>query len=392
MALVLWRGWRAAAVGALLAALTLSTAWAQPAERPGNWRLVLHAPPETSCPSAQRLQATVGSRLHEWPWHPQGAGLVVVLLEREDKGALRAFVRLTSPQGTVLGERTLRGRTTHCGELMDAVALTISIAMDPLAATRPPNPEAVPKDPEPAPIPDPEPPTPDPAVPVLPLPSPPPAVEPAPPEPSAPAPPQPPSLPTVTLPAFAFPRPPTPALPANPAGRVWRILPPLRVGAHSQATLNALMAPHAVPGWTVGADLAWGLVLAGVQLRVDAPGAAWLSQGAVFSQTTLVEGHACVHGWWMRGCAVVVGGVRHAWSQGGAFQTTRHADLPVVAAGPRLGLDVPLVPRRLAVMVDVDLWGVPLLTRLRDPSAGQVFWTQPPLTVVAGAGLRGWVP
>lgn len=89
-----------------------------------------------SCPDRTALKAAVRSRLGYDPFFPAARQTVVV--EIIDSGrALVARMRLVDEQGMIVGSRELREKRGQCEELVAALSLAISIALDPSAALGP---------------------------------------------------------------------------------------------------------------------------------------------------------------------------------------------------------------------------------------------------------------
>lgn len=347
---------------------------------PAGWHLVVVTPKDERCPSTARLAQVVAARLKEDPWHAPATGQVKVHINRSGKD-LVANIAMVHPDGRPLGTRTLRHRAGHCPLLMDAVALTISIAMDPLAAFRPAPPALAAAEPPPE-TPPPAPPTPL-------------AAPPAP----APAP----ALPAPLQSASAVPAPmPTAAPPQSapkPPPTVWRPprrnpwLPPrLQLGLHSGMLVDVAVAPHAVPGGVVGTTLRWGPGAWLLEVQVEMPGRRTVDGATVVTRLTLGTTGACMVMPRAYICATASAGLREVGGYGSGFASTRSATLPYLAAGPRAGLVLPLVKDRVELTLQTDAWVVPFLTRLRDDGSGRVLWAQAPYTVQFTAGQRIWLP
>ncbi len=130
-----------------------------------------------ACADEASLRQAVAARLGYDPFRPVAENAVSVDVRRVGSRFV-AHVKLIDADSKERGDRELQSKSDDCGDLTSTLALTISIALDPLSLTRPP------PDP-PAPPPDP------PAPPADPPPAPPPSQPPAPPRDQPPPPPRP---------------------------------------------------------------------------------------------------------------------------------------------------------------------------------------------------------
>jgi hypothetical protein len=85
-----------------------------------------------SCPEESALRAEVAARLGRDPFAAQAPTTVSVFLSGKPQ-ALRARIELSDPHGEVTGNRDLTSRNPNCTELFNAVALAVSLAIDPLS-------------------------------------------------------------------------------------------------------------------------------------------------------------------------------------------------------------------------------------------------------------------
>jgi hypothetical protein len=98
-------------------------------------RLIYSRPPEAAtCPDEEAVRAAVAARLGYDPFFPWAPTTVVVDVTRTDS-RFRADVRLIDEHGLVRGARHLETKGSECTDLMAAMALTISIVVDPLSLT-----------------------------------------------------------------------------------------------------------------------------------------------------------------------------------------------------------------------------------------------------------------
>jgi hypothetical protein len=252
-----------------------------------------------SCPDEEGLRRAVAARLGYDPFFPWAKVTVVAHVGKE-AGAYRAEVTLVDEAGVSRGKRAVTASGDDCAPLVSALALTISLALDPLSLG--PKAAAEPTPPSP----------------------PPPQPPPAPPIPAAPeTPPAPPPIP------------PPPVVPEEPAWRGW-------------AGLAVLGSYGATPGVAFGGALRGGIERGrfslGLEARADAPTSAtvppagsvsaWIGQG-----TLLGCGRVAV----VVGCALVSAGPLVA--SGVGLSAPRTAIVPYGAAGPRIGVAWPLGDR-----------------------------------------------
>jgi hypothetical protein len=83
-----------------------------------------------SCPEEMNLRMSVASRLGYDPFSPTASGAIVARLSRREE-ALSGSVEIIDEQGISRGRRELESRDDRCDELSRAMALSISIAVDP---------------------------------------------------------------------------------------------------------------------------------------------------------------------------------------------------------------------------------------------------------------------
>jgi hypothetical protein len=86
-----------------------------------------------SCPDREALQSAVVKRLGYDPFFPVARQTIVVQILDSEAG-LRAEMHLVDADGIIRGSRELSESRGHCDELVAALALAISIALDPSAA------------------------------------------------------------------------------------------------------------------------------------------------------------------------------------------------------------------------------------------------------------------
>lgn len=182
-----------------------------------------------SCPDESAVRSAVAARLGYDPFFPSAAETMFIELSKEKSG-YRARVKLVDDKSNVRGTREIAERGASCSGMIDTLALSISIAIDPDSLTRAPTSEPAP------------------------------ATEPTPND-------------TAALPRTAE---PVPAMPAAPQ-EVRRTAPPpsvrpsLRVEALFAPAVWISSGPPLAVGGELGARLRWPSVSVGLELRGDAP-------------------------------------------------------------------------------------------------------------------------
>jgi hypothetical protein len=294
MSVVRWSLCCACALGLLLAS---SASLAAPSAR----LVYVREADAESCMDDAGLRGAVAARLGYDPFFAW-AKVTVVAHVRKEIGAYHAEVTLVDEAGVSRGKREITSPGDDCAPLGTALALTISIALDPLSLVSKP----IASDP------------------------PPPVIEAEAPIAPPPAPITPPTPPVPIAPPIA----PRPAGESEPAWRGW-------IG------IAALGSYGATPGIAFGGALRGSLVRGhfslGIEARADAPttstataaGAvkAWLAQG-----TLLGCGRAAI----VVGCGFISGGALVA---SGIVVAPHTAALPYGAVGPRIGVEWPLGAR-----------------------------------------------
>jgi hypothetical protein len=314
------------------------------------------------CPDEQTVRAAVAERLGYDPFQP-GARRLVTATVRRAGGSLRGEVNLRDARGAVSGTRQLTATDDDCVELVTAMALAISLAIDPTSLPRPPAPVAPPAG-GPAPSPGGEP-----APRASPAPS-------APSLPSTPPPPAPP--PAVAPPVVAAPRPVVvPAAAPRPS---------LRIGVGG--VFAAGTEPGLTGGFTLLAGIRRGALSGSFEGRADLPASVRATGGGTVSASLLsLTIVPCAH----LGLAVVcalgsVGALRG--SGAGVAQPKDDATL-YGAAGIRAGVEVPLGARLSAAFHgDVAV----TLARATLELEQRPVWTAPPASAALGAGILAHFP
>ena len=277
-----------ATLGAIALALGTATARAAPTAR----LVYSRAPGAESCADEEALRRAVAARIGYDPFFPWATKTVIAGMAPWAPAGFVASVDLVDEHGMAHGARALRTEGS-CDELLDAVALTIAIAIDPLSlAPRPASP---------------------------------------PPPPAAPTAP---SLPATTIVSPARPRTEIVAASA-PVGS------PLRIQGSFGAVASAGVAPRPTAGVAAGVSVRWRDLSLAVEARADLPVSApapiagtvssWLVEGALLP---------CAHADVLFACAV---------AQLGSLQAASERVLNGVSAsrrwlsvGGRFGVQQPL--------------------------------------------------
>lgn len=138
---------KAAGVAVAIAVAVAIMAFANAARAEPTARFVyLRGKGTETCPTEDAIRSGVQTRLGYDPFNSYASStmFVDVTVPRSD-GAFAASLKLVDADNAVRGERLLV-TTGACSELMEAMALTISLAIDPLALTRSGPPPGAPPD------------------------------------------------------------------------------------------------------------------------------------------------------------------------------------------------------------------------------------------------------
>ena len=205
-----------------------------------------------ACPGEAELRKAVAARIGYDPFFPTAQKTVIAQVTRT-AGGYRGKVQIVGDDGKVRGERDLASKGDDCAEIVSAMALAVSIALDDLD-------EAAPTSPAPAP------------------------------EPAPPAPPE--VAPIETRPVA--PPPPPPPRPATSDG------PRVELGASAGPTVSFGTAPAMALGGSLAATLGYGAVGARLDLRGELPSSGSLAPasptGIVSTSTILAALSGCGRG------------------------------------------------------------------------------------------------
>jgi hypothetical protein len=291
-----------------------------------------------SCPDEATLRKAVAARVGYDPFFPYAKRTVVTSLARRD-GEYVASVELIDEQGLAHGAREIR-TSGSCGELLDAAALAIAIAIDPHVLERrasPPPPAA---------------PAPDPSSSAAPS--------------SPPGPPVPPL--GGELPAEAEP----PRAESPPARSFFE--------ANLGAVASSGIAPSLAAGLDLGGAFRVGILSLGVEGRIDAPASRSAAAGGSVSSWLLLGAVVpCAYFGAFLLCGVLQGGGMNASSDG--VPDRRSTWTNAWLAGARAGVLVPVDGRFLfRVRVDALANLAPAALEL----GGTTLWTAPPVSASLG--------
>jgi len=294
----------------------------------------------TACPSEVDLRLWVMARLGYDPFSPQASRVVIARIEAREQ-QLVSSVEVADQDGFSTGRRELSSKNERCEDLARAMALSISLAIDPERASLTHD----------APV-------------VVP------AAEPARDTPPAPAP----RAPAPVAPARAAP-------PAAPQKRPE----PTRPRAFVRGTFESRLGQ--LPGVGLGAGLAAGWRWGWASLALEAHGALSLgrelSPAGNLTGALLIGGLAgCAHWGPMGLCAVAHAGQQRLGTHDVAQPSASSG--PYVGFGPRLALELPL-GRELAVVAGLE--GVLDATRNRALLTGREVWKAPLLGATLSVGV-----
>lgn len=291
----------ARSAGALVAILATTTA-ARTALASPSARLVYARDAGTeTCPAEADLRKAVATRIGYDPFFPAATKTVIAQISRAPKG-YRGRVQIVGDDGNVRGSRDLASQGDDCSELLSALALAISIALDDLDDGKPPPAGSAATDAPPA--------------------TPPPAIDPAPPP-----------TPTERDAARDAPAPPVRADPNA-----------LRLYASLGPTASLAIAPSPAVGGSIAVTLRYGLFAGRLALRADLPATGDLAGGGTVKTNVFVTtASACLRGDVPFVC-LGLGIGSFAASTAGVFRPSDDTAV-LVTGSASAGADVPLSAR-----------------------------------------------
>lgn len=320
-------------------ALSLVVPLAAAAEDKPRYRLAFtRDTAAASCPDANGLRAAVAAKLGYDPFSDDATRTLAVSFGKSGP-ELRAQIELRDEAGAVTGARKLKSTATTCGPLAEDVAQAIAIVVDPLYLNPPPPPSASASASA--------------------------SITAAPPA-------------TVDVPEPPEPVPPTPA-------------PPTRVFVHGGSFVAAGTSPAGLGvGFLLGLGVRpssrWSVAIEG---RYDLEGALGSRFGGEVRGRLLVGDLVpCLHEGPFLACAVGQLGAFLGASAG--IDDPQRMSTLYLAAGVRLGVEVPLFGSALALRLGIDVLGS--LTHTRLVLHGEEVWVSSPVTGTLGGGLVGFFP
>ncbi len=303
---MLARSW---VLGGLAAATMLC---AEMAEAAPSARLVYVREPEAaSCPDEHAVRAAVAARLGYDPFLAYARSTMFAEVRKRGSDYTVA-IKLIDENNIVRGARELVHEGEPCSELVNLMALSMSIAIDPLSLAGPRTPDATPTATPPDEAPEP--------------------AAPSPPPPSPPSPPAPPAV----------------EAPSRPS-RTW----------HFDLGLGPALSIGAAPAPAVGARLGtyahMNRFSAFLEAQGDLPASGELGRGRV--RTSILQGAlgACYGLPWVFGCALGTLGALSASSEGISAPRTETA--PHASLGLRVGSELRLIPA-FALRAQLDALGL----------------------------------
>ncbi len=302
---------RTVALGAVAALFVAAPhAWASPSAK----LVYVRGAGAEACPAEHELRNAVAARIGYDPFFPAAQKTVVAQVARTSLG-YRGNVQIVGDDGTLRGERELSSSGDDCAEIVSAMALAMSIALDDLDEAPPPA---------------------------------------APPDSPSLSDPEPKAMPIVEAPSA---RPP-PAAPAVERG------PPIELAASAGPLVSLGTAPAAAVGGSVAALMGYRRLGVRLAVRGELPAAGKLGPtGIVSTNTTVASVSMCVRAKIPFGCIGPGIGVIASTTEGITRPASDRAMLVVllatvgadVALGrgfyvePLLEGSVNLVPRRVEV-------------------------------------------
>lgn len=333
-------------VPALLAALTLLEPAA--ARAAPNWRLVLLKDSSVAdCVRETELQSAVVSRLGYDPFASNSRGLIVTRLARQD-AQLMSSVELFDESGASRGKRELTTAAVSCDDMTRALALSISIALDPEHTGAPP------AEPTPAP-------------PAEPTPAPPPAPrdEVVPPPATAPS-------------SLAVQQPRQDVAPARRSAE--------SVAVSGSLTALSMLGVAPAPAFGAALDLQtkWGSWALGMGARTARSAAAGVDNGAELTATLLAgQAEGCFQPGLVEYCGVGLLGA--SWARAGKVDTPRTAQGLFGALGARLGLVAPL-SESISLLARGEALAVAWPVQAQVD--GSTVWSAPAFAATLATGLQ----
>jgi hypothetical protein len=128
------------ALGFAIAAAGASSGVAAPSSTTVSFQY--EAPdPGGRCPASKTMENAIAARLGFFPFDERGTVLVRATI-RSEAQELIGVVEMTDQSGKVVGRRVLRSSSSDCEGLTEAMAVAISVALEPLALRPPESPRS----------------------------------------------------------------------------------------------------------------------------------------------------------------------------------------------------------------------------------------------------------
>jgi len=315
------------------------------------------SPQVLDCPDGAELQKAVSKRLGYSPFFPAARQILIVEISDVPTG-LSGRVRLIDSDGIIRGARELTETRDNCDELVAALALAISITLDPSVGLNFPTAETAVDEGTQNPQESPEAPAADGH-----------ATDEA-------------TEGSLTPSSEAQPTPPAPAQ----ARRVPPVAAP-RSSTEFSLQGSALLAFGAAPSVVPGARVGGRVRLGSAQIELDLFGTLAGAQssllgGEVHAQQFGISLAPCWRVGWLLGCGIANLGLWH--SEGAKVSGPRTENSALSAIGARVELDLPIVAS-WSLLLNADLLRTlaPITLRLH----GADVWTSPSLSGTFGAGV-----
>jgi hypothetical protein len=298
--------------------------------------IYVRGPGAETCPSEAAIRTAVSSRLGYDPFFPMAKDTLVVEATHT-ASAFAVSLKLVDADNAQRGNRSLTAKGKDCSDILDAMALTISLIIDPDSLERGPRPPPVPEPPPP--------PTP-----------PPPVVSP------------PPEL-------------PNPVKAVEPA-----VEPSIHFYAGAALVGAVGIAPAPSGGGRLFAGVQWRALTLDLEARADAP-ATGNGSGVtgIHVQSWLVGGVLvpCAHLDIFYGCALLSVGSLTASSSGGGIPSSTQSAI-WTAVGARAGVEIPMVS---ALVLRGWVEGVVALSSEQLVVGQTPVYTYPLVSGAVGAGV-----
>jgi hypothetical protein len=137
-----WAAQSACAAALLVSQVTLAS--------PSARLVYVRSSEAMQCPDETAFRKAVATRLGYDPFFPSATKTVVARIDRQPKG-FGGHIQIVDNEGALRGERDLTVKGDHCAELVNSLALAVSVAIDDLDEPPPKAQEEPPQSPKPPP-------------------------------------------------------------------------------------------------------------------------------------------------------------------------------------------------------------------------------------------------